>query len=181
MRLRTDPKLREVLHGLYLALFQAKKDCPSDFRMTRLTKIQTEIMGIEGGWRVIGITPEALDLLATQNFRKDKLPLCRGHRVDRIQTAKEVFERDQPLGIEEFFELFLKNDDTVIMLKKQNKHAESFPEFIPIDNPTGELFPGAFVGWMHREKERDLLRALYSARGAAQQSAPADAASPPRS
>src|SRR5262245_43396477 len=117
MRLRTDPKLREVLHGLYLALFQAKNDCPSEFRMTRLTKIQTEIMGIEGAWRVIGITPEALDLLATQDFRKDKLPLCRSHRVDRIQTAKDVFDRDQPLGIEGFFELFLKNDDTVIMLK----------------------------------------------------------------
>jgi hypothetical protein len=48
-------------------------------------------MGIENyGWRVIGITREALDLLATDDFNKNKLPrqLCRGHKKDRITTTE---------------------------------------------------------------------------------------------
>ena len=62
MRLRTDPALRKALYGLYVALFNAKQACPNDFRGSRLTTIQTAIMGIEDyGWRVIGITREALN------------------------------------------------------------------------------------------------------------------------
>ena len=82
MRLRIDAELRKALYGLYVALFNAKKACPEDFHGGRLTTIQTAIMGIENyGWQVVGITREALELLATENFDKNKLPrrLCRGH------------------------------------------------------------------------------------------------------
>ena len=122
MRLATDPTLRQALHGLYVALFNAKHACPEDFHGGRLTTIQTAIMGIEDyGWRVVGITREALDLLASADFNKNKLPrqLCRGHIVDRIATTRMLFEREAPLGLEEFFEVFLHNDRTVIMLNMQ--------------------------------------------------------------
>ena len=171
MRLRTNSAIRQALHGLYVALFQAKKACPNDFPFGRLTTIQTAIMGIENfGWRVVGITPEALDLLATQDFRKDKLPgqLCRGHVVERIRTTRLLFGREEPFSVEEFFELFLKNDETVIMLKGQNKIDPAFPTFIPIDNPDGELFPnGPLIAWKHRRKEREFLRQLHETRNAA--------------
>ena len=158
MRLRTDTVFREALYGLYLALFRASKNCPTDFHPGRLTTIQTAIMGIEDhGWRVIGITPEALQLLASVGFRKDKLPrqLCRGHVVDRIRTTKLLFEREEPVHLSEFFERFLENDTTVIMLTDQNKKGQEFPIFIPIENAGGELFSnGSLMGWKHRKKER---------------------------
>jgi len=173
MRLRTDPAIRQALHGLYVALFQAKKTCPNDFPFRRLTTIQTAIMGIEDfGWRVVGITPEALALLATQDFRKDKLPgrLCRGHVIERIRTTRLLFDREEPFELEKFFDLFLKNDETVIMLKEQNKIDQSFPRFIPIDNPDGELFPnGSLIAWKHRKRERNFLRHLHETQIAAQQ------------
>lgn len=166
MRLQTDPVIRQALHGLYLALFRAKQMCPSDFGAGRLTTIQTAIMGIEDiGWRVVGITREALDLLATENFQKHKLPrrLCRGHIIDRKKTTRLLFDRDEPMSLEGFFEVFLENDRTVIMLNEQNSHGKAPPSYIEIENPNGELFSnGALMSWKHRDREREYLRLLHS-------------------
>ena len=166
MRLKTDPALRKALYGLYVALFKARKTSPDDFHDGRLTTILTAIMGIENyGWRVIGITRGALELLATVDFNKNKLPrsLCRGHKYDRIKTTKKLFNQEKPMQIDEFFKVFLCNDQTVIMLNKQNDHTKQFPKFIKIDNPDAELFPnGSLMGWKHRKIERDCLRRLYS-------------------
>jgi hypothetical protein len=166
MRLETDSTFRQALYGLYVALFNAKRACPADFHHGRLTTIQTAIMGVEDyGWRVVGITREALELLATTDFNKNKLPrqLCRGHIIDRIETARQLFEREAPIGLEEFFEVFLNADRTVIMLNKQNDHTKPFPEYIKIDNPDAELFPnGALMSWKHRKKEREFLRQLHA-------------------
>lgn len=166
MRLETDKTLRQALHGLYVALFNAKQACPEDFRHGRLTSILTAIMGIENyGWRVVGITREALDLLATTGFDKNKLPrhLCRGHIVDRIKTAQELFDGKEPKPIAKFFDVFMRNDRVVIMLNEQNNHSASFPKYIEIDNPDATLFPnGALMSWKHRKQEREYLRQLHA-------------------
>jgi hypothetical protein len=166
MRLTTDQTLRQALHGLYAALFDAKRACPEDFHRGRLTTIQTAIMGIEDhGWRVVGITREALDLLATADFNKNKFPrqLCRGHIIDRIETTRLLFEREEPMDLEEFFKAFLNADRTVIMLNKQNDHTKPFPDYIEIDNPDATLFPnGSLMSWKHRKKEREYLRKLHA-------------------
>lgn len=166
MRLETDDALREALYGLYIALFKAKQTCPDDFRDGHLTKILTSVMGIENyGWRVIGITRKALDLLATTDFNKCKLPkrLCRGHINDRIKTTRRLFNQVKPVELVEFYDVFLRNDQTVIMLNEENNHSEHFPEYIKIDNPNADLFPnGSLIGWKHRNKEREYLRQLHS-------------------
>lgn len=166
MKLITDVRLRQALYGLYVALFNAKQACPEDFPSGRLTTIQTAFMGVENcGWRVVGITKEALDLLATVNFHKNKLPraLCRGHIVDRIQTTRLLFDRRNPMSLEDFFDTFLNNDRTVIMLNTQNDHAKPFPPFIEIDNPEATLFPnGSLISWKHRKIERDYLHQLHA-------------------
>ena len=165
MRLKKDQTLRKALYGLYIALFKAKQACPDDFRDGRLTTILTSIMGIENyGWRVIGITREALDLLATNDFNKNKLPgLCRGHKQDRIKTARALFKPKKPMSLDGFYKVFLRNDQTVIMLNEQNNHSKLFPNFIKINNPNAELFPnGSLIGWKHRKKEREYLRQLHS-------------------
>jgi hypothetical protein len=165
-RLETDGALREALYGLYIALFKAKQTCPEDFSDGHLTKILTAVMGIENfGWRVIGITWQALDLLATKDFYKAKLHnrLCRGHINDRIKTTRELFNRKKPMELVEFYEFFVRNDQTVIMLKEENKHAGQFPDYIKIDNPNCELFPnGSLIAWKHRKKEREYLMKLHS-------------------
>jgi len=117
------------------------------------------------GWRVFVITKEALYLLATVDFNKNQLPrrLCLGHIVDRIEATRLLFEREEPMSLDEFFEVFLNGDRTVIMLNEQNYHTKQLPAYIKIDNPDAELFPnGSLMGWKHRMKEREFLRKLHS-------------------
>jgi hypothetical protein len=165
VRLETDQALREALHGMYVALFRAKQACPEDFPIGRLTTILTAIMGVENlGWRVVGLTREALELLSTTDYNKKKLPrqLCRGHIIGRIETVHLLFEHDEPLTIEEYFRAFLQGDRTVIMLNEQDTHSKVFPEYIQIDNPSADLFPnGSLVSWKHRKNERNFLRQLH--------------------
>jgi hypothetical protein len=73
-----------------------------------------------------------------------------------------LFECEQPIPLDAFFETFLENDTTVIMLNEENTHGKGFPEFIPISNLEANLFPnGALMSWKHRKKERDFLRELH--------------------
>ncbi len=166
MRIQTDEKLRKTLYELYVALFHARQNCPNDFNFRRLTTIQTAFMGIEDfGWRVTGITPEALNLLAENNFEIRRLPrlLCRGHKIARNETTRRLFDRDTQVSLEEFFMTFLENDQTVIMLNTQNINGATFPEYIEIENPNAELFPNhGLIGWKHRKVERELLRELHT-------------------
>ncbi len=67
------------------------------------------------------------------------------------------------MALEQFFEVFLHNDRTVIMLNEQNGLTVSFPEFVAIDNEDSELFPnGSLMAWKHRKKEREFLRQLHA-------------------
>ncbi len=64
---------------------------------------------------------------------------------------------------EDFFDTYLRNDCTVIMLNEQNIHPAPVLKYIEIDNPDAELFPnGSLMGWKHRKKEREYLRLLHS-------------------
>ncbi len=169
MRSASDTAIRAALYDLYLALFKAHQASPEVFHLGRVTTIHTAIMGLEDhGWRVVGITPEALDRLAEVDFDKRKLPreLCRGHLVDRRHTVQVLFDRKRPLSLPYFFRTFLKNDDTVIMLASQNpSRGHKFPHYIEFENPECGLFPnGSLMAWKHRSQERDFLRKLHEKR-----------------
>lgn len=163
-RMYTDEALREALHSLYVALHAAHKKTPADFHNGRLTTILTGIKGVENlGWRVVGITREALAVFAEHDFNRPSRMLCRGHIKDRAATTRRLFEGDVPLPLTEFFDVFLEADQTVIMTTAQNKMHAAFPKYIQIDNPTAELFPnGSLVGWKHRKQEREFLKRLHA-------------------
>lgn len=66
------------------------------------------------------------------------------------------------MGLDEFFEVFLNADRTVIMLNKQNDHTKQFPDYVKIENFDAALFPnGALMSWKHRKKEREFLRQMH--------------------
>lgn len=110
-------------------------------------------------WQVIGITEKALNKLAENNFKNDKL-ICRAHFVDRKETSKKIFTKKFPR--EELFEYFFKMDSTVIALKDENKSNSPPPsQFIPID-PELKLFTSAWSGFNYRLKERQHLKKLYA-------------------
>jgi hypothetical protein len=157
-----DP-LRDALHGLYVGVFRAHRKDPKVFHFGRLTTIMTALMGIEDiGWRVVGITPEALEEFAEYDFERPPRTICRGHLAKRVDTARFLFDRKKCLDADTFIKEFLIRDRTVLMLNAQNRHTFSVPAYIKICNPRGDLFPnGSMIGWKHRNQEREFLRRLY--------------------
>lgn len=160
-----DETLRKNIHNVYLALYSAFKACPETFRPHDMTRMLTSLMAAKNwSWRVIGVTPAALTEFAAIDFNRPARKLQRGHKIERVKTAKDVFVRDAPMGLDEFFKFFLKRDQTVIMTNEENKHRKNaiFPEYIKINNPNAQLFPsGSLIGWQHRKIEKDFLRKLW--------------------
>jgi hypothetical protein len=165
MRSYEDAALRQALHSIYLALFGALKTCPDGFTKADATRMLTGLMAARPwSWRVVGITRAALDLLAQHNFRRPPRQLQRGHLVDRSTTAHLLFDRKEPASLQEFFDVYLDRDKTVIMTNAENtyRRGSQLPKYIDID-PDLELFPsGTLVGWQHRNKEIEFLRKLHA-------------------
>lgn len=165
MTIHTDNNLRAVLHAVYVAIFNARQICPDGFRDNDTTRLLTALMGSKPwSWRVVGITLEALDLFARNDFKRPPRLIQRGHKVNRVTTARQLFDRSAPAVLDEFFRIFLKNDETVLMTAEQNRQ-KGFPKYTAIINPDAELFSsGSLVGWQHRQGEIEFLRKLYANR-----------------
>ncbi|WP_148264765.1 hypothetical protein [Collimonas fungivorans] len=164
--IHTDKELRAALHSIYVAQFKAFKACQHAFTKADATRMLTGLMGARPwSWRVIGITPAALQVFSDHDFKRPPRQLQRGHKQDRASTASVLyFDCTEPMPLEEFFAFFLERDETVIMTNDENKHRpnSTFPDFIAIDSKD-ELFPcGTLVGWQHRKAEINFLRALYA-------------------
>ena len=133
----TNGKLRRSLHNLYVASFKEIKTglYPQSYATRLLT---TMMAGQPWSWQVIGITPRAFEVFASNGFKTRSQRIHRGHRQSRADTAKAVFGRDKPMALEEFFEYFLRNDETVLMTPEENKaNATGLPDYIPIDRALG--------------------------------------------
>ena len=163
MLIRTNNSLREALYSVYVAIFNARNIHPDGFRDNDVTRLLTALMGSKPwSWRVVGITKEALRLFQQNNFKRPPKLIQRGHKINRVETARRLFHCPKPVEPGEFFSIYLKNDETVLMTAEQNRQKE-FPEYIPINNPNAELFPsGSLIGWQHRQAEIDFLRELVA-------------------
>lgn len=126
-----------ALHGLSSALHQAHKQAPTFLRIQDCKRILTAIMGEQTfSWRVIGITPAALDAFAATGFNsKSGQGITRAHLRQRIDTVRELLLPDKPLSEREFFEIWLANDRTILCARGENKVA--IPKYIPIENDDG--------------------------------------------
>jgi hypothetical protein len=160
----TDSNLRTALHSVYVAIFNAKQICPDGFRDNDTTRLLTALMGSKPwSWKVVGITLEALILFKENDFKRPPRLIQRGHKINRVDTARQLFDRSTPALLDEFFHIFLENDETVLMTAEQNRQKEVPKYIIFINNPNAKLFPsGTLVGWQHRQIEIEFLRELYS-------------------
>ena len=161
-----DHKLRAALHSIYVAQFKAIKAYGEGFTANDANRMMTSLMGSRPwSWRVVGITREALEIFAAHEFRRPPRTIQRGHRINRITTAAELYIKPtEPVAREQFFEIFLERDQTVLMTTSQNKHRPDgrFPDYSAIDQAL-ELFPcGTLIGWKHTKREVNFLSTLYA-------------------
>lgn len=152
-----SPDERRKIHAVYVAIYRLP------FTLQRKTTLLTALMGgAEWSWRVVGITPGALEVLEANSYKYVKGKICRAHKVARYATAGAVFGNAQPLLEDDFFTKYWANDETIIATKSENKTGGTLPAAIPIDYRSG-MFPcNTVVGWKHTKKEAAFLRELHA-------------------
>lgn len=152
-----------TIHLLYSAVHKAHKEAPAVWTVQECNRILTAIMSAKAfSWRVIGITPAALDEFAKNGFSsKSRQGITRAHLLPRIDTVRKLLVPDKPLAEGEFFETWLAHDCTILCAKGENKRA--IPKYIPIENEDGTLFSclGKLAGWHHGKREREFLKDLF--------------------
>jgi len=154
-----------TFYRLYLAYHRERKAEPAiwdDLSMTQLMKHLT--VGRSFAWRVIGISPTALQKLAENNFKYDKhspFTLTRGHLRERRDTMRELMDPEHPLSEADFNEVLSRSDPTVLCLRSEND-AIATTDYLRFDND-GTLFPNGHSSFKIRKRERDFLQALHAA------------------
>ena len=145
------------IYAVYVAIFNLP------FKLRKKTTLLTALMGgADWSWRVTGITVGALEAVAAHNYKYVKGTICRAHVVARIDTAKAMFDIPYHLPESDFFDLFWKNDETIIATKNENKTGGVLPTPIPIDYTRGLFRDNGLVGFRHTKKEADFLRELHT-------------------
>jgi len=159
---------KEILYESYVFLFNLNKKSPHFFTDMRLNAIFTAfICSRKWAWNVIGISKNAYLALQESNFKtRPKTPrISRGHLVPRIDTFRRLFDRvenpqrDLPFSIDEFWSIFLPNDQTVLMTSYENGKGH-IPDYYLIDNDKYQLFTNDGIGFCYKNKEKDFLRHL---------------------
>ncbi len=111
-------------------------------------------------WRVVGITPNALEIYQSNTFKKNTKGLVRGHIEMRIKTFDIFFNTDHLLSFEQFWKKLKKLDPVVIMTREENKNHE-VPKYIKIENPKGLFFSNFGTNWKVSDTDVLLLKKLF--------------------
>jgi hypothetical protein len=132
---------KKALYGKYVAIFNAYKSDPVFFTLPQSnTELTTVMGGRPWSWHVIGITKAALEIYKECGFRyKSKQGLTRAHIKPRIETSKKLLSPDIPISLEDFFEIWLEADKTIICGPGENKDG-FVPEYIALLNDDYSLF-----------------------------------------
>jgi len=159
---------RRTYHDLYVALHRVHKDAPDTWNDVQCNYVLTSIMGgRKFAWRVVGITPAALQLW---HERPDTMPgiarmagIVRAHLTPRLETTRRLVAPTDPLSEEEFFDIWLSGNETYLCLKKENRRI-AIREVIPIRNPDGDLFSSKRTHPHCGPLECEFLNKLWEAR-----------------
>lgn len=127
-------------------------------------KILSTLFSINpNSWRVVGITPAALEIFKEHNFKKvSGMGINRSHLVHRYPFYDYLLKIDF-MSPEDFWDKYYSNDITVLATSSENmKNSSSIEkESIFIPNDDRSLFRTAGYAWKHKEEEENFLRELY--------------------
>ena len=70
-------------------------------------------------WLIVGISQDALRLIASNEFSKTNTGVVRGHIKDRKDRARHLFTHDFKLS-EDAFKYFMKYDKVILITKNEN-------------------------------------------------------------
>ena len=152
-------------HELYVALHRSHRQHPHIFKMGICTAILTAMMGGRAwSWRVVGITPAALQSFHGSSYKKVAGDgITRAHIQSRIKTTSELLQTEVPFPAEKFARIWIENDKTVLCVRGENK--DPLPDYISFADAEHGLFQSHRVAWRHGKTEREYLMSLTSGQG----------------
>lgn len=127
-------------------------------------KILSTLFSINpNSWRVVGITPAALEIFSQHNFKKvSGMGINRSHLVQRYPFYESLLKMEIE-NSEDFWDKYYRNDITVLATSSENmKNSPSITmESIYVPNDERSLFKTAGYAWKHKEEEEKFLGELY--------------------
>jgi hypothetical protein len=115
-----------------------------------------------GGWQVIGITADALQLIADQDYKKAK-GCQRGHIHLRHEIYTNLIE-NPILDAQEWVDYIQEYTTTYLCTKAENgKHGtDHWSKMIPFTNQPSWLLECQKIGFSYRAKDREWIRNFHS-------------------
>ena len=144
------------------ATFAVYKTVHREFALGNISlKRASNLIGLllgapKSSWRVVGITPAALELFRVEQFRKRPRGVQRAHLFNRIDTSREILETQSPLIEAELFDHWNSRDMTILSLSGENKNIAGI-DAIHIENPNGELFSNSYIGYSFKANHEGVL------------------------
>lgn len=153
----TEPnqEIKKELYKLYLAIFD------SNLGRKRELLIGSLYGWEKWAWRVIGISKEAVQKIKMNDYGETK-GLQRDHFLrKRTHIYREMITRNKPMAQEEWWELYWKNDMTIIGTKKENDFSDGSGEYHPLNWRNGYFADKGFIGFLNRPNiEGEMIKNL---------------------
>lgn len=165
MTTRSSSEEAACSYELYVALHRSHRQHPEVFTMGRCTMVLTAVMGGRPwSWRVVGITPAALQSFRNSAYKKvARDGITRAHIQSRFQTTSELLQPDEPFSAEKFICIWIENDKTVLCVRGENK--DPLPPYISFSDAEHGLFRSSQIAWRHGKMEREYLMRLAKDHG----------------
>ena len=107
------------------------------------------------GWRVVGISKNAVIEYQKAGFRKPSGKLERHHHSQRFADITNLMLCDSLLSLDDWWSLFWDNDETILVTKDEHR-SNKYSSILPID-PTEGLFANQDIGWKYGQREKHFL------------------------
>lgn len=153
-----EQKLKEVIFHDYLLIKQMS--APMETKI----KLLSILFSVNPNcWRVIGISPKALEIFAKHNFKKiSRMGINRSHLVQRHDQYESMLNGDFK-NESDFWEVYFKNDVTILSTSTENMSASNafVNEALTVPVDQRQLFKTSGYAWKHKKEEEDFLKQLY--------------------
>ena len=117
-------------------------------------------------WRVVGITPDALEIFKNHEFqKKSRISINRSHIIQRFSFYKSLLENNNEIkNAETFWKLYYDNDMTVLASASENmsNNETILKNAYPVPEDERNLFQTSGYSWKHKEEEIKFLKELYN-------------------
>lgn len=115
-------------------------------------------------WRVIGITPAALEVFKNKNFKKvSGMGINRSHVTQRSEFYHQLLNSNFS-SAQDFWKKYYENDMTILATSTENmsKTKDSLKVYYPVPSDERNLFKTSGFSWKHKDEEVEFLKALYN-------------------